>query len=76
MPELTPEQKEALKDEKRSAIHTFLKEQKKPASLGEISRGIDLRDLAKVSYHLNKLAEVDVVEMVPGTRRYRLVGGE
>lgn len=76
MVDLSQQQQEALQDEKRFAIYAFLQEQEKPQSLGEISRGIELRDLAKVHFHLSLLVEVDVVELVPGTRKYRLVRGE
>jgi DNA-binding IclR family transcriptional regulator len=72
----TDAQHEQLKDEKRFAIYTFLTEQKKPQSQGEIGRGIDLRDPAKVFRHIAILVDVGVVEQVPGTRKYRLVGSE
>jgi DNA-binding IclR family transcriptional regulator len=74
MTDLNTNQQEALQDEKRSAIYAFLGEQEKLQSLGEIGRGIDLRDPAKVHYHLHVLVAADLVEKKPGTRKYRLVG--
>lgn len=68
----TDAQQKQLQDEKRFAIYKFLKEQKKPQTQGEIGRGIDLRDPAKVFRHIAILVDVELVELVPGTRRYRL----
>jgi DNA-binding IclR family transcriptional regulator len=75
---LTHKQEEALKGDHRKAVFDYLNERgrKRPAALGEISRGIDLRDLAKVHYHLDVLVDVELVEKVRGTNRYRLVEGE
>ncbi|HEY6731935.1 MAG TPA: helix-turn-helix domain-containing protein [Solirubrobacterales bacterium] len=76
MVDLSQKQQEALQDTTCFAISEYLRTSEKPQTLGEISRGIELRDLAKVHYHLMQLVDVDLVEKVPGTRRYRLVGGE
>jgi predicted transcriptional regulator len=70
---LTDAQQKQLQDEKRFAIYAFLKEQEKPQTQGQIGRGIELRDPAKVFRHIAILVDVDLVEQVPGTRKYRLV---
>jgi DNA-binding transcriptional ArsR family regulator len=73
VPDLSHKQQEALKDETRMAILTFLQGYDQPASLGEIDEGIGKDDPAKTHYHLDVLVEVELVEKVFGTTRYRVV---
>lgn len=73
MVDLPHKQQEALQDKTRFAISEYLRTSEKPQSLGEIAEGIDLRDLAIVFRHLAILVDVELVELVPGTRKYRLV---
>jgi predicted MarR family transcription regulator len=73
---LNTNQEAALEHPVRSAIHDFLKNYDKPASLGEIAEGIDGRDIAVVFYHLNRLVNVELVEKVWGAERYRVVGAK
>lgn len=71
---LATKQEKALERPERKAILDFLQGYDKPASLGEIGEGAELPDLAIAFYHLNCLVEVELVEKVPGTERYRVVG--
>lgn len=72
-PELTPKQQEQLEHPTRKAIYDFLQSYDKPASLGEIAEGAEIRDMAIAHYQLNRLIEVELVEKVWGTNRYRTV---
>jgi hypothetical protein len=74
MASFNDKQKAELENSTRKAIYDFLQNYDKPASLGEIGEGIELPDLAIVFYNLNRLVEVELVEKVPGTERYRVVG--
>jgi hypothetical protein len=70
---LSTKQKEALENPKRSAIHDFLQNYDKPASLGEVGEGTEISSLAMAFYHLGELIRVKLVEKVPGTEPYRVV---
>jgi predicted ArsR family transcriptional regulator len=70
---LNAKQQADLRNPTRKAILNFLNGYDKPASLGEIGEGIELPDLAIVFFHLSRLVEVDLVEKVPGTERFRVV---
>jgi Helix-turn-helix domain len=70
---LNAKQQAELEHATRKAIYEFLQNYDKPASLGEIGEGIDQPDLAIAFYHLNRLVEVELVEKVLGTERYRAV---
>ncbi len=69
---LNPKQKAELEHQTRRAIYDFLQGYDKPAALGEIGEGIELPDPAIVFYHLNRLVQVELVEKVWGTERYRI----
>jgi DNA-binding IclR family transcriptional regulator len=74
MGDLSHKQAEVLEHPTARAILDFLKEQEYSQTLGEIKEGIDFRDVAVVFRHLAKLVDVRLVEQVPGTTRYRVVG--
>ena len=61
MSDWTPAQAKELEDPKRFAIYEFLKDCEKPQALGQIAKGIDLRDPARVHFHLTKLVDDDWV---------------
>jgi len=74
--DLTPTQQEVLEHETARAIFDLLqkKEHSLGLTLGKIGVAIDLRDLLpQVFRQLALLVDAQLVEQIPGTRRYRVV---
>lgn len=74
MVDLSHQQQEALKDEKRHAIWQYLQRQELPVTLGTILQEIEgiALDRHKAYYHVTELVRVGLVEKVgeiPATYR-------